>query len=157
MIDAERLLLLLTWLTTWFVQIIHFYLQLQTPTIVVKKFYAVLLSCWIHITFTRAQSQRQWPENERIEVSTSSYHFIGVGKNLLSASIMLQFSLPLLERGDNSRLFFFRQKAGLCSLLTWCKCPFFSFSGQRKARGLVTQHIQQGLQILSAHNDKTYP
>lgn len=144
----------MTRLATRLLQIIHFYLQLPIPTIAVKS--SVL--CSFHVGFTsRSQELNRKGSDQKMKVCTVSCHFISVGENLLSASIMLQFSLALLGRGDNSRLFFFRQKAGLYSLLTRCKCPFFSCFGQRKAGGLVTQRIQQRLQILSAHNDKTYP
>jgi len=82
---------------------------------VVKKF----VLCFFHVGFTsRSQKCDLKGSDQKMKVCAFSCCFISVGEILLSASIMLQFSLALLGKGDNSRLFFFQQKTGLYSLLT---------------------------------------
>lgn len=132
----------MTRLATGLLPIIHFYLHLQIPTIVVGN---VVMSPF-HVGFTSCSQECDLKgSDQKMKVCTFSCCFISIGEFFLSASIMLQFSLALLGRGDNSKLSFFSIKSWTIFSAYMMQMSFFSFFGQRKASGFVTQHIQQRL------------
>lgn len=90
--------LLVTRLVTGLVQIIHFYLQLQILTTAVEN----VMASPFHVGFTSCSQECDLKDSDqKMQVCTFSCHFISIGEFFLSASIMLQFSLALLGRGDN--------------------------------------------------------
>lgn len=130
-----------------------------------------MLCCFPRGFTSLSQERSRKGSDHSVNVCAFSCHFLSVGETLLSASIMIfglylkglfqpddsviQFSLALLDRGDNSGVFFLESWTVFSACMT--QMSFSSFFGQRKASGLVTHHVQQRLQILSAHNDKTHP
>lgn len=122
-----------------------------------KNNYAVFLSCGTPVTSIRVQSQRQWPTKWKFVLSPGI--LLVLWKFCFQHPLFLSFSLAFLGRGDNSRLFFLsaKSRAIVSAHMMQMSFSFFFLWAEKSEWVGSTMHSAERLQILSAHNDKTYP